>query len=32
MIVCEANSLSITGLPRRLAASETFKEQSEKKN
>ena len=32
MIVCETNSLSTTDLLRRAVASETFKEQSEKKN
>ena len=32
MIVCEANSLSTTDLPRRALASEPFKEQSERKN
>ena len=32
MILCEANSLSVTDLPRKAEASETFKEQSGKKN
>ena len=32
MIVCEANSLSTTELLKRTVASETFKEQSERKN